>query len=186
MVLHQSFFVDPAVSEILGELMEFRRGCQSWLGVGEPHHHDGTGKVQPINSTPAWLVPVYHPRRGTLNFFRDYLNLSSLYEAAWTYIDGKLRVTVYSTVDLCRGNPVEHSLLEHYLPRLQRYGGPVEIFPFDRELIMKRKVLFETKLTYGTRITAISADEVNHAVPRGWYDWDFKVVIRYSEEILLV
>ena len=186
MVLHKTFFSDPTVSQILGELTEIRRGCQSWLGVTEAHYHDSTGKAQPLSNAPEWLVPVYHPQRGTINCFRDCLNLSSLYEAAWTYIDGKLKVTAYSTVDLCRGDSVEHSLLESYLPRLQGYGSLVEIFPFNRELIIKGKVLFETKLTYGTRLAPISADEVSNCIPRGWYDRDFKVVIRYSKELVLI
>jgi hypothetical protein len=186
MVLDKSFFSDYKVSEILGELMEIRRGCQSWLGVSESHYHDGTGRAQPLSNAPEWLVPVYHPGRGTLNCFRDCLNLSRLYEAAWTYTDGKLKVTAYSTVDLCRGDPVDHSLLESYLPRLQSYDSPVEIFPFSRELIMKGKVLFETKLAYGTRLAPVSADEVSNSIPRGWYDRDFKVVIRYSKELVLI
>lgn len=186
MVLHKSFFCDPTISQILGELIEIRRGCQSWLGVTEAHYHDGAGKVQPLSSAPEWLVPVYHPRRGSINCFRDCLNLSSLYEAAWTYIDGKLRVTGYSTVDLGRGDTVEHSLLERYLPRLQRYDSQVGIFAFNREVIVKGKVLFETKLDYGTRLTSVSADEVSDGIPRGWYDRDFKVVMRYSKELVSI
>ncbi|MBW4446909.1 MAG: hypothetical protein KME38_08525 [Spirirestis rafaelensis WJT71-NPBG6] len=174
----------PRDGKILGELMEIRRGCQSWLGVGECHYHNCTGKAQSLIGAPEWIVPVYHPRRGTINCFRDYLDLSSLYEAAWTYIDGKLEVTVYSTIDLCKGDLVEPSLLESYLPRLQGYGEPVEIFPFTHELIRKGKVLFETKLDYGTRLASISADEVSDAIPRGWYDQDFKVVMRYSKELV--
>lgn len=186
MVLHKSFFSDSRVSEILGELMEIRRGCQSWLGVTEAHYHDSTGKAQPLNNAPEWLVPVYHPRRGTINCFRDCLNLSNLYEAAWTYIDGKLRVTAYSTVDVCKGDPVESSLLEHYLPRLQGYGTSVQIFPFNRNLIMKGNVLFESKLTYGIGLYSVCAEQVNNNIPRGWYDRDFKVVIRYSPELVLM
>lgn len=184
MVLNKSFFSDSKVSKILGELMETRRACQSWLGVGECHYHDGTGKLQPLNSDHEWLVPVYHPRRGTINCLRDYLDLSSLYEAAWTYIDGKLKVTVYSTIDVCKGDVVDHCLLESYLPKLQEYGEPVEIFPFTQELIRKGKVLFETKLDYGTGLASVNADEVSDAIPRGWYDRDFKVVMRYSKELV--
>lgn len=186
MVLDKSFFSDSKVSKILGELMETRRACRSWLGVGECHYHDCTGKAQPHRDAPEWLVPVYHPGRGTLNCFRDYLDLSSLYEAAWTYIDGKLKVTVYSTVDVCKGDLVEPSLLESYLPRLQGYGESVEIFPFTQELIRKGKVLFETKLDYGTRLASVSADEVSDATPRGWYDRDFKVIMRYSKDLVSI
>jgi hypothetical protein len=186
MVLHNSFFSDPTVSQILGELMDIRRGCQSWLGVAEAHYHDTTGKAQPISLAPEWLVPVFDPRRGTLNCFRDCLNLSSLYEAAWTYIDGKLRVTAYSIVDLCRGNPVDYSLLERYLPGLQGYGVSAEIFAFNQELIRKGKVLFETKAIYGTKVYSVSAEQVNDDIPRGWYDRDFKVVMRYSKELVSI
>ena len=186
MVLPKSFFSDPTVSQILGELIEIRRGCQSWLGVSEAHYHDSTGKAQPLNSAPEWLVPVYHPRRGTINCFRDCLNLSNLYEAGWTYIDGKLKVTVYSTVDVYKGDPVERSLLEHYLSRLQGYGTAVQIFPFNRNLIMKGNVLFESKLNYGIRLHYVCAEQVNNDIPRGWYDRDFKVVIRYSKELVSI
>jgi hypothetical protein len=186
MVLDKSFFSDSKVSKILGELMETRRACRSWLGVGECHYHDCTGKAQPHGDAPEWLVPVYHPGRGTLNCFRDYLDLSSLYEASWTYIDGQLKVAAYSTVDVCKGDLVEPSLLESYLPRLQGYGEQVEIFPFSQELIRKGKVLFETKLDYGTRLASVSADKVSDAIPRGWYDRDFKVVIRYSKDLVSI
>ncbi|MBD2512405.1 hypothetical protein H6G91_35210 [Nostoc muscorum FACHB-395] len=186
MVLHKSFFSDPAVSQILSELIEIRRGCQSWLAVAEAHYHDSTGKAQPLSSAPEWLVPVYHPRRGTLNCFRDCLNLSSLYEAGWTYIDGKMKVTVYSIVDLCRGNPVEPSLLENYLPKLQNYGVSVQIFPFNQELIVKSKVIYESKFTYGTRSYSVSADQVSDSIPVAWYDWDYKVIIRYSKELVVI
>ena len=102
--------------------MDIRRDCQSWLAVGEAHYHDRKAKAQAINKAPEWLIPVYHPQRGTINCYKDCLNISNLYEAGWTYIDGKLIVAVYSTVDLCRGYPVDISLLENYLPPLQKYG----------------------------------------------------------------
>ena len=37
MVLPDSFFSDRTVSQILAELMDIRRDCQSWLAVGEAH-----------------------------------------------------------------------------------------------------------------------------------------------------
>ncbi len=53
-----SFFSDRTVSQILGELMDIRRDCQSWLAVGEAHYHDRKGKAQAINKAPQWLIPA--------------------------------------------------------------------------------------------------------------------------------
>jgi hypothetical protein len=58
MVLPQSFFSDRTVSQIVGELMDIRRDCQSWLAVGEAHYHDRKGKAQGINKAPQWLIPA--------------------------------------------------------------------------------------------------------------------------------
>jgi hypothetical protein len=53
MVLPESFFSDRTVSQIMGELMDIRRDCQSWLAVGEAHYHDRKGKhkqlTKPLN-----------------------------------------------------------------------------------------------------------------------------------------
>ena len=51
MVLPDTFFSDRTVSQILGELMDIRRDCQSWLAVGEAHYHE-KGKAQAINKAP--------------------------------------------------------------------------------------------------------------------------------------
>ena len=53
-----SFFSDRTVSQILGELMDIRRDCQSWLAVGEAHYDDRKGKAQAINKAPQWLIPA--------------------------------------------------------------------------------------------------------------------------------
>lgn len=180
MVLPDSFFSDRTVSQILGELMDIRRDCQSWLAVGEAHYHDRKGKAQSINKAPEWLIPVYHPQRGTINCYKDCLNISKLYEAGWTYIDGKLIVGVYSTVDLCRGYPVDISLLEKYLPPLQKYGVPMMIFPFKREIILQEKILSETESAYGTKIQLVDVAQAQDMIPRAWYDRDYKVLIKYS------
>ncbi len=58
MVLPDSFFSDRTVSQILGELMDIRRDCQSWLAVGEADYHDRKGKAQAINKAPQWLIPA--------------------------------------------------------------------------------------------------------------------------------
>ena len=186
MALHEDFFSDHKVSQILGELIEIRRERHSWLGVTEAHYHDETGRVQSICGCPEWLIPVYHPQRGTLNCYKDYLDLSNLYEVAWTYINGKLRVAAYSTLDLHKGHTIEHSLLEEYLPRLQNYGSPVEIFSFNRELIKKQKLLLEIKDTHGTRLTTIDTAQITDTIPKGWYDWDYKVIICYSKDLVAV
>ena len=49
---------------------------------------------------------------------------------------------------------------------------------------MKGNVLFESKLTYGIGLYSVCAEQVNNDIPRGWYDRDFKVVIRYSKELV--
>ena len=186
MALNESFFSSAGVSHILGELTETRRNCKSLLGVGEAHYHDAMGKAQPLSNAPKWLIPVYHPRRGTLNCFKDCLDLSKLYEAGWTYIDCQLRVTVYSTVDLCQGDPVDNSLLQHYLPKLQDYGSCVQIFPFNREIINKKNVIYETKHVHGTRAKSVKADEIDDSIPTAWYDFDYKTIIRYSKDLVLI
>ncbi len=57
-VLPDSFFSDRTVSQILGELMEIRRDCKSWLAVGEARYHDRKGKAQAINKAPQCLIPA--------------------------------------------------------------------------------------------------------------------------------
>ena len=52
------FFSDRTVSQILGELRDIRRHCQSWLAVVETHYHDRKGKAQAINKTPKSLIPA--------------------------------------------------------------------------------------------------------------------------------
>ena len=47
-----SFFSDRTVSQILGELMDIRGDCQSWLAAGEADYHDRKGKAQAINKAP--------------------------------------------------------------------------------------------------------------------------------------
>ena len=46
------FFSDRTVSQILGELMDIRGDCQSWLAAGEADYHDRKGKTQAINKAP--------------------------------------------------------------------------------------------------------------------------------------
>jgi hypothetical protein len=57
-VLPDTFFSDRTVSQILGELMDIRRDCQSWLALGEADYHDRKGKAQAINKAPQWLIPA--------------------------------------------------------------------------------------------------------------------------------
>jgi len=52
------FFSDRTVSQILGEFMDIRRDCQSWLAVREADYHDRKGKAQAINKAPQWLIPA--------------------------------------------------------------------------------------------------------------------------------
>jgi len=56
MVLPDSFFSDRTVSQILGELMDIRGDCQSWLAAGEADYHYRKGKAQAINKAPQWLI----------------------------------------------------------------------------------------------------------------------------------
>ena len=46
------------MSQILGELMDIRGDCQSWLAAGEADYHDRKGKAQGINKAPQWLIPA--------------------------------------------------------------------------------------------------------------------------------
>jgi hypothetical protein len=73
MVLPDSFFSDRTVSQILGELMDIRRDCQSWLAVGEAHYHDRKGKAQAINKAPQWLIParIYRKFGSKTPFFNE-------------------------------------------------------------------------------------------------------------------
>jgi hypothetical protein len=184
MKLNKGFFNDPEVSQILGELMSIRANRRSWLAVGESHYHDGFGKAQPIDTAPNWLVPVYHPKRGTVNCYKDTLNLSKLYEAGWTYINGELTVTVYSTIDLTQGDRIELKLLEKYLPPLQKFGVSMQVFPFNASLTKANKIIYETKIPYGTRSISVHPDLVVDSIATAWYDRDYKVIIRYSQDLL--
>ncbi|MBW4570542.1 MAG: hypothetical protein KME31_21705 [Tolypothrix carrinoi HA7290-LM1] len=103
---------------------------------------------------------------------------------SWTCVDGQVRVVAYSTVDVGRGDTVEHSLLERYLPRLQGYGDGVEIFAFNKNVPLQGKVLFESEHSFGVRTQSACAERLKDSIPRGWYDRDFKVVIRYSKELV--
>ncbi|MBD0341217.1 MAG: hypothetical protein ICV61_10105 [Microcoleus sp. Co-bin12] len=51
-------FGDRTVSQILGELMDIRGDCQSWLAAGEAHYHARKGKAQAINKAAQWLIPA--------------------------------------------------------------------------------------------------------------------------------
>ncbi|MEG4445570.1 hypothetical protein QUB47_26560 [Microcoleus sp. AT9_B5] len=49
-MLPDCFFCDRTASQILGELMDIRGDCQSWLAAGEADYRDRKGKAQAINN----------------------------------------------------------------------------------------------------------------------------------------